>query len=240
VIPRQRAARAAVWLATGAVVTLAVRHGAPPADPSTRLGLSHLSALAEYALAYLGAPLAASFHLGASIAAGAVLLAWLAMLAVLAVRLPLSRRVRLAPWLALAAYSVAAAAATAPARAGLGLEQATVSRYVSIATLAWVAALAATFVVVVRPRPRRESSVGRWAASAAAAVVVVASLKQSAAGNVMWQLHVRDLRADREAVAAGDPAVLPRLYPRPPFAAEALREMAEVRDGVFRPAPGER
>ncbi|MBV8371255.1 MAG: hypothetical protein JO036_20250 [Candidatus Eremiobacteraeota bacterium] len=246
-IPRQRSARAALWLATGAVVTLAVRHGAPPPDPSMRLGLSHLSALAEYALAYLGAPLAASFHLGPSIAAGAALVAWLGALAVLAVRLPLSRRVRLAPWLALAAYAVAAAAATAPARAGLGLDQATASRYVSIATLAWVAALAASFVMVVspsrgaaRPAPRSgESQFRRWAAVAAAAVVVVASLKQSAAGNVMWQLHARDLRADREAVAAGDPSVLQHLYPRPTFAAEALREMAEVRAGVFRPAPGE-
>jgi hypothetical protein len=235
-VPRGRLTRTGVWAAAGIAVTFLVRAGAP-GDPQNHVPLSHVGVLAEYVLAYLGAPLATSYHLPGSLAAGGVLLLWLAALTTVWWQAPPIRRVRLAPWLALAAYSLAAAAATAPVRAGLGLEQATSSRYVSIATLAWVAALAATFIVA--PRGGR-AALGTVLASAAAVLLVLGSIKQSAAGNEVWRLHAADLRAARAGLAAGDPRALKLVYPHPELATDFLREMAQVHDGMFRPAPGAR
>lgn len=230
-MPRQRLGRMLVWCFAGIVVTAIVRAGAPGTTEG-HVGLTHAYVLVRYVLAYLGAPLALSFGTAASMLAGAVLAAWLAALVAFAFRAPLGRRVRLAPWFALATYPLLCAVATATARAGFGLEQAITSHYTSIAVLAWICALVATFVIapqlVRAPQPRAAL------VALAAAALVLGSVKQSIAGNHVWQLHAAELRAGRAAIDAGDLRGIVRLYPHPPRAVHLLGEMAEIHDGVFR------
>jgi len=236
-VPRRPIARGLAWVATGSIVTLIVRAGAPTASEG-HVGFTHVALLGRYVLAYLGAPFAMSFGVTASIAVGAVLIVWIVVLASFAARAPLDRRVRLAPWLALTAYPLLSAIATASARGGLGLAQATSSRYTSITTLGWIAALAATCIVV--PRVARLPALRAAVVSGAIAVLVLASAKQSAAGNYDWRLHAADLRAARAAIAAGDSHGLLLVYPHPELAIDLLRELAEVKDGVFREGAGAR
>lgn len=230
-LPRRRLARALVWCVAGIAVTAIVRAGAPGSGEG-HVGLTHVSVLGRYMLAYLGAPLALSYGTAASMRAGVVLLAWLAMLAAIAMRAPLAARVRLGPWLALAAYPLLGALTTATARAGFGLDQAITSRYTSIAGLAWLAALAATCAVA--PRIVRVPQLRAALPGLAVAAVVLASAKQSAAGNYASQLRAAELRAGRAAIDAGDLRGIARLYPDRSRAVHLLGEMAEIHDGVFR------
>ncbi|HEX3463922.1 MAG TPA: hypothetical protein VHS78_07745 [Candidatus Elarobacter sp.] len=245
-VPRARPIRAAAWAVAGAAVSLLVRFGAPQGDPQAHVGLAHAGVLAEYVLAYLGAPLAMAFGTTASMLAGTAVLVWLIALAAAALRGSLALRLRLAPWVALAGYPVLAAALTAAGRAGFGVWQATSSRYTSIALLAWIAALAGTAIVVRRPpfaiaarlSAPHAQALGGAVVTAAAVLLVLASLKESAVTNRVWQLHAVDLRAARAAIAAGDPSGLSPLTPDADYATDRLGEMGRVRDGVFRRAPG--
>lgn len=237
-VPRQRVERALWWCLCGVVVTAIVRSGAPGSGGPGHVGFTQVALLARYVLAYLGAPLALSFGATVSMFAGALLLAWLAALAACAFRGPLRRRLQVAPWLALALYPLLSAAATAAARAGFGLEQATSSRYTSITALAWVAALAATYVALARAPTLRTPSLGAVLVAVAATVLLLGSLKQSVAGNLAWHLHAVDLRAGRAAIGAGNPRGLSLLYPRPERATDLLGELGQIRDGVFREPRG--
>lgn len=228
-VPRSRLGRAVVWLIGAAVVTTLARAGVPQTGAGYA-GLAHAAVLAQYALVYLGSPVALSFGVQGAALAGALLLAWLAALAVLALRGPLSRRIRLAPWLALASYPLLAAVATAFGRAGFGLAQAASSRYTSIAVLAWAAALAASCIAIPR------GSTARFTAAAlVVALAVAASLHQSQAGNLAWRLHVLALRDARAAIDRGDMRGLSVLYPSTPLVIVELKKLGTIRDGIFAP-----
>jgi hypothetical protein len=228
-IPRGAAVRATAWLASGAVTAAIVRSGtftsgAPP-------GHAGPGALLDYVLIYLGSPLAMSWSYPRSREAGIVLVLALLAIAVLGLRAPLARRVRLAPWLAVAAYAVLSGVLTAYGRAAFGPEQANSSRYSSISELAWVAALAGACVLI----PRGAARLGLVAGLAA--VVIGFSVAQSLAGDEQWRIRAERARVGRAAIAAGDPPALRAVYPQPRRATHLLREMAEVRDGVFYGTP---
>lgn len=232
-VPRRAVARAGFWVVLGALTVAIVRAGAPHGDAAGAAQLAHPGGIIRYALVYLGTPLTLGLGATIALAAGAVLVVWLGALAGLALRAGLRLRVRLAPWLALAAYPLLAVVPTALARAGFGVEQAGSSRYTSVATLGWIAALVATCVVAsraVRSRP-----LGGALAAIAVAVLLLGSLRASVAGNRVWQVHAAQYRTVRAGIAAGDPGILPMVFPDPTFATDRLGEMARVHDGLFRP-----
>jgi hypothetical protein len=216
------------WLLAALLVVLVVHPGSPQDAAVGHVGFAHVGLLARYAVVYLGAPLAASFGVDASMQAGIVWCLWLGALAAAALRGPLALRVRLAPWLAIATYPLLCALVTASGRAAFGLAQAEASRYTSIAALGWISVVAATFVAI----PRGSRSV-LFAGLPAALVVVVASLTQSYSGNEQWHGTTVHLRAARAMLAAGDRRALPLLYPDVISEEGLLRELAQIRAGLF-------
>ncbi|MDB5026603.1 MAG: hypothetical protein JWO66_292 [Candidatus Eremiobacteraeota bacterium] len=226
-VPRRVIPTAIGWLTVAGVVIAIVRFGSPGEGGPGHVGFSHVALLAHYAAIYLGAPIAASRGLNRTAIAGCVLVIWLAVLAVAAMRSPLAMRVRVAPWLAIALYPVICAVITASGRAGFGLSQAASSRYTSIGALAWVAAVAATFVLVPRVR--------LWPLLVAvpAAIVLVASAEQDIFGNNVWHQHTVEMRDARAGLASADPSRLKLIYPDSTRVTVLLRELATIRDGVF-------
>jgi hypothetical protein len=225
-IPRRVVQTAVIWVLLAVFVAALARNGTSSVAEG-HVGLRNVALLVHYAVIYLGAPLGSYRGLDGSTIAGAVWCVWAAGLAGAALRGAPSRRVRSAPWVALAAYPVLAALATGSGRAGFGLLQASSSRYASISALAWVAVLAATFVIVPR---------GRVAFAALAAAVVVAfSVRESIDANRFWKMRVADMRAARAALSAGDIAQIRLVYPDPRRAAMLLHELGDVGDGLFSP-----
>jgi hypothetical protein len=216
------------WILAAIVVALVVHPGSPQDAAVGHVGFAHVGLLVRYAVVYLGAPLAASFGIEASMAAGVVWCLWLAALAAAAWRGSLALRVRLAPWLAIATYPLLCALVTASGRAGFGLGQAEASRYTSIAALGWISVVAATSVAI----PRGSRSV-LFAGLPAALVVMAASLTQSYSGNEQWHAISVHLRAARAMLAVGDRRALPLLYPDVISEEGLLRELAQIRDGLF-------
>ncbi|MDQ6943012.1 MAG: hypothetical protein M3169_10940 [Candidatus Eremiobacteraeota bacterium] len=227
-LPRRSVPVAVGWAVVGFCVSAVVRAGAPGGEAG-HVGFSHPGLLAEYAVLYLGAPLAVSFGLPFAALAGGLLLAALAVLAFRALRGSLALRVRLAPWLAMAAYPVLCAVLTATGRAGFGVEQALSSRYTSIGALAWVAAIAGFCVAM----PWRNPKFATVALATAALALTFASAKQTSYGNYLWRLHAAQLQSARAALAAGDPSGFPLIYPDRPRLEMLLGELAAVRDGLF-------
>jgi hypothetical protein len=215
------------WIIAAIVVALVVRPGSPDATGVGHVGFAHAGLLAHYTVVYLGGPLAQSLGIDASTNAGIVWCVWIAALAVIAWRGSRTVRVRLAPWLAIASYPLLCAVVTASGRAGFGIGQADASRYTSIAALGWIAVIAATFAAV--PRGRR----GVLLAGLPAVLVVVASLVQTSAGNEQWRAFTVKLHTARAGIAAGDRRTLPLLFPSVPVEVDYLRELAEIRDGLF-------
>ena len=226
-IPRDRLPRLAAWLLAGIAVTAAVRWGGP-ATGAGYVALSHLDVIARYVLVYLGSPLALSFGLQTAALRGALAIAWTAAIVVFALRAPLAARVRLAPWLALAAYALLCALATAAARAGFGVEQALAPRYTTIAELIWVAAFAATCIVIPRGTALRFGLV-----AGVAAMLLAATVHQSYAGDLAWRLHAIALRDAGRLLDVGDPRAFVVLYPYPDRVQVLLGELARIHDGVF-------
>lgn len=227
-VPRRVIPTALGWILAAIFVGLVVHPGSPQGAAVGHVGFAHVGLLARYAVVYLGAPLAASLGIEASMAAGLVWCTWIAALAVAAWRGPLALRIRLAPWLAIATYPLLCALVTATGRAAFGIAQADASRYTSLAALGWIAVVAATFVAI----PRGSRSV-LFAGLPAALVVVAASLTQSYSGYQQWHALSVRLSAARTLLAAGDRRALPALYPDPSKEAALLRELAEIRDGLF-------
>lgn len=108
--------------------------GKPPAIPD-------ILALAEYALAFLGAPLAAQ-HLTAAVILGSIGLGLFALLSLHLYRTQKPGEAFLFFWL-LALFALGNAAIISLSRAGFGVDQALSSRYISISNFLWVGLLGA-------------------------------------------------------------------------------------------------
>jgi hypothetical protein len=214
-----------VWTAAAIVTVVAVRANAPTGDPAIHGSLAHAADFVRYVLVYLGTPLTHSRGPDAGVVSGIVLCGWLAALAAASAMLPAAARVRTAPWFAFALYAVLCGFVTAYGRAGYGLGQAASSRYTTIATLAWLGALALTAVLVsgkLRPLPYL-----------CAGAVLVFSLIETRDGNAIWLAHAQQLRDARYQLGAVNLSALTPLYPNPRQEVLELHRMFEMRDGLF-------
>jgi hypothetical protein len=228
-LPRGRFGRAALWTATGVVASVLARSGTPQPEAVGHDGLrAGVTSLGAYALAFLGSPVARSSGPRIALLAGCALILALAALAAAALRGPLRRRVRLVPWLAIAVYAVLCSLAIAAGRGGLGLEQATSSRYTSISELGWVAVVASACILVRRGTPLRFA-----AASGVAALLLVLSLTQTVAGYGAWHQRADQRRSGLRAIAEGDQRGLAVIHPDPKYVTQMLSELAQIHDGVF-------
>jgi hypothetical protein len=218
----------AVWIGAAIVAVALARYGVRPIADSG--GGIHAAAphLIEYLLAYLGSPLAASFKSGFAIAAGGVLVLWLAALTAVAWRGPQPLRALLAPWLGIAAYVLACAALTAIGRGGNEFDQALSSRYTSIGSLAWIAAVVATVVCMQHVMVRRPLLL---------ALPIVAALCLSFAqddfGNAMWHKHAVEMRIANDRLSRGDVEGIAAVYPYPDRFMMLFGELSDIHDGVF-------
>jgi hypothetical protein len=168
--------------------------------------IANASNLARFALAFLGAPIAASDVTTATrwgaVAVAAIVAAtarvWIAQS---------SWRAALVPWIALASFSIAAASLTAVGRLGAGMPAALLSRYTSFAIPMWVA-LGPIVVLATNTWPRREARVA--IAAVAGAVMALATShawESSARGEV--SMARRAAIARQAATCIVDPTTAP-------------------------------
>jgi hypothetical protein len=217
------------WLACGAITAYVVRHGAWAGEASSHLGLGQLGALAAFALAYLGSPLARSFGDGIVVLAGAIVALMVIGVAAWAFRAPPAARVRLAPWFAIASYAFACALLTASGRGGSGTAVALSSRYTSISEYAWIAALALACIALPAAAPRLRFA-PMWIACAA---IAIGSIEQSVWANQWWVLSEDQLRTARAQLANGQFEAIKLINPDVAAVTRKLGWLAEVRDGLF-------
>lgn len=218
---------ASMWVTLGAVVSVLARSGVPSAAQTGGGNLSHVREIVGYVLAYIGTPTVTSPSVFAPILAGTLLVVWFAALLAYALCGPLRLRVVFAPWAAMMIYVVFCGLVTAIGRAGNGVLQATASRYSTIGTLGWIAALVAT--IALAPMNRRAVTV----ALALSGLVICASVLKSIDSDWRWRETAKNLRELRVEVAAGDPRALPALYSDPHRVLILMNEMAAVHDGPF-------
>lgn len=136
---RSAAARTSLWLALALASAGAFfyRYVPPPAEPFAGDAARTPLLAAGYVLTYLGGPLGIWSGVPLSLAwgaAGLLAFAWFAL------RLGRERRAR--PWIALGTVPLAGAALAIVGRATFGIDQALSSRYVTVASLLWIALVA--------------------------------------------------------------------------------------------------
>ncbi len=226
-VPRRSMRTLLVWIFAAIAVAVLARYGIHALGDSTSGTRASAPHLAQYLLAYLGAPLAGSFGTAFATAAGTVLVVWLLALATMAWRAPHSLRILLAPWLAVSAYVLACAALTTLGRGGFDPSQALSSRYTSIGSLAWLSVVVAT--VVCMPGTLRRT------APLVVPIVFVLyfSFTQDVFGNAQWSRHAHEMAVSRERLSRADIEGIGAVYPFPDRFMMLLGELYDVRDGVF-------
>jgi hypothetical protein len=174
-----------VWAlpwAAAATATIAVYYTdyqPGPDDGGIALLLDKPVDMTRYVMVYLARPLlAAETGTGVSIAAASLVTAGLLTalgLAVFALWRRGEDRARLTGWVSLAVFAMVAAAITASSRLSLGIEQASTSRYTTIAQFL-VIAVAVTMLRLLEARWREPAESWRVKGVPAAAVALVAAL----------------------------------------------------------------
>lgn len=198
---RQRIRLASIAIGVGAAAIVlyltGLRH--PAKHPNPWLFLERPFAFIGYVLTYIGAPLG-SPDVALSLAWGAMGAAALATSAVWLWRRVPDSRTDVLPWLLLALWVVGSGAMAGIGRLGVGLEQATSSRYTTMSSYFWaslavVAALAVVHALeAVRDSPR--------AATGLVAIVVLGVIAAAASHAYVW------LRADRWVASLEQAAML--------------------------------
>lgn len=236
----ERRRRAGAWACAAALALAPL--ALDPVPPHHPAG-TDLATIAAYVLAYLGAPLAPTSPPGAAVAGGLGLVAFVAVTAALLRSGRLRREDLLGPC-ALAAFAVGSALVTAVARAGLGVWQATSSRYITISSLLWIGLVVLVDALGRPRRGEREPPVApavRVAAGVLIAAVLALSFAASLEGRVWARQRSAAMRAARDAMREGraDDAVLQPICPDPAIVRERLRVLEARRLSLFRGAAGD-
>jgi hypothetical protein len=226
--------QSAIWMALALGVIVPYLHGFPAAPPRAVSWLD----TAQFALAYLGAPIGPSVHT-AQLAAGAGLPLMLGNLAYHWRRSPDRRPA--AVWIGLALFSLACTAVTALGRGpASGIGQALASRYQLFSTLWWVAlVVVAGLVLADIGRGSRESDRFRrlvWWVNlpflvALCVGLVGANVRGFAAGRDWMALQQRYEQCVVYAVAASDDCL--HLFFIPDRVRVAAAELAADRLSAF-------
>jgi len=224
VLPKRSLRIVLIWLAAAVVGAVLARYGVPSASAAVARDPMHLL---EYALAYLGAPIAASFGQAYGVCAGIALIIWLGSVATLMWRRAGALRTLAAPWFGLVAYTFVCATLTAAGRGMNDLSQAASSRYTSIATFAWIAAIVLTVICLHASRIRKAF----WVTPIAA--VLCLSVAQDSFGNARWIEHTAQMRVARERLSRGDVEAIASVYPYPERFLMLVGELYAIHDGVF-------
>jgi hypothetical protein len=184
---RPRVGAVAAWLmltaGAWALLFVGLRHARHP--PTVAALWREPTAVAQFFLGLLGAPLASSPKL--AVALGALLLGALLVLTVVSLRGP---RLTLAlPWCALGGFAAAVAAATAVSRVGFGVDYAVTSRYTTNAVLAWVAGwhLARLWLETRGPRVGRSVTLVLLGALAALVFATGRAALESGNAEYLWR-----------------------------------------------------
>jgi hypothetical protein len=179
-------ASAGVGIVTVAVYLVGLQH--PTKHPDPMLFLKRPLAFVGYVLTYLGAPLGWP-EVTWCVAWGAIGAAALTISATwLWLRIPASR-VYVLPWLLLALWVVGSAAMVGVGRLGMGLGQATASRYTTMSSYFWVSVAVVVGLAVANALDRLGDA--RRPAAGLLAVVVLGIVGGAASYSSVW------LRSDR-------------------------------------------
>ena len=196
---------------------------------------------AGYMLTYLGSPFTTRFGWKASLPLGFLGLGWFVICIWRALRSSSNLAGFLTPWMFLGAYAILNAALTAYGRLHFGLEQATSTRYTSIAVLFWIATGVISAVLV-----------RRWAGQPASrrAVFAVSGIVMALYGAAYAISYYRalpniqgeslGLQRCRDAVlnyrtAPND--ILQRLHPSPKKVRDEAKELESAHIGPFAHTP---
>jgi hypothetical protein len=252
--------RVALWLAAGALTlaTYVVGYRPTAEQPALAAVLASGGRYAQYALIYLGAPLArgpvelafelvsgdagAICNLGDSAlcatAGRAALLAGAAgvVLAVVAGVVAARDRALFAaalPFLALMLYGLSCAVLTSAGRTGFGVAQALSQRYATVVTPFWMSIVVVLYLAARAPHPD-----GRFAAPVYAAIAVFVALVVM--GTLQGRVHLARQHAflaeAREALVRLDDDALigQRVFPDPAFVRANVHTLQEHHLSVFR------
>ncbi len=228
---RDRRRVCAAWLAA-AVLCIGVYYiGYQPYTVGDAAAQHQLGLLAQYTLAYLGAPLGGWLGPAGAMLVGLCLLASLAAFAVADLRADAAGRrgVRLAPWYALAAYPLAVAPLTAHSRVGLGVVQALGSRYEAITELLPIA-----LIGLLAAHYRQLGAVGREIALAACILAALGYAGMQFDGGSRWVSYVGERHIALNAILTGAPDAWRLSYPDPGAFARLAAEARALGDGPFR------
>jgi hypothetical protein len=219
------------WMGTttAAVLPYAIGFTRPAdlASPWTILGQPQL--LAAYVGNYLSGPLGRPWtHPGAFGYAVALIFAVLAVLASWRCR---ERPALVLPWVMLGLFAIANAVLTGLGRAGLGVEQALTSRYVTVALLLPVAIVPLGLVAFRGANPYFGRSIK---VAAAALTLVVVIVDYGSVAEV--EAFSRRMKAGRDcvrAIEAAPDACLNQLHPNPAVVRRAVPELRRLGLSLF-------
>jgi hypothetical protein len=232
---RLRRGLVACWIAFGVLAVALYFHDYQYLGRGPSGALSQYTApttVPLYFLAYLGGPFAAWGGVGWSAFFGGLGVLGLLIATFTAWRpnSPEGFREKMIPWVALGVFSVLGAALTTLGRAGLGAEQALAARYITSATLLWIALFSAgTILAPALARPRLQAVLRLT-------IVAYAGFYLCAFANGLGQVRgsyreaLEDYRIATHPATATDQQ-LQRLYPIPSVVRSELEELQDVGEG---------
>jgi hypothetical protein len=232
---RMRRALVACWIAFGVMAVALYFHDYQYLGRGPSGALSQHTApntVALYFLAYLGGPFAAWAGVGWSALFGGLGVLGLLVATFTAWRpnSPEGFRQRMIPWLALGAFPVLCAALTTLGRAGLGAEQALAARYITPATLLWIALFSiGTNLAPALVRPRLQA-VLRLTVVACAGFYLCAFANGLGHMRESYRETMEDYRIATHPATATDQQ-LQRFYPIPSVVRSELEELQDVGEG---------
>ena len=236
-LPRDQAATrtslffSIIWAAAGAIVIALYLHGyqSPSYHPSPWPNLRHPLGYGLYVLNYLGSPVVNFSVPGATLAGAAGTAILIGGSLIYLKRSGARAAITLLPYWTLALYAVSAAAITGFGRLGFGIEQATSSRYITIANLFWFGNVVLVLLVT-------EKNWSRYAAAAALALFAVLVGANSVYGTLKWtERYAFRLPAKAELISGGtDENLLQRLHPNPKLVIERREILKKYHLGPFR------
>jgi hypothetical protein len=232
---RMRRGFVASWIAFGVAAAALYFHGYEYLGESPSGAFSQHTALGTlplYFLAYLGGPLAAWAGVGWSVLFGALGVVGMFSATYAAYRpdFPEDFREKMIPWVALGVFPVLCAALTTLGRAGLGPEQALATRYITPATLLWIALFSAAATIAgALPRPRLQS-VFRLTIVGCAGFYVCAFANGLGRMRESYRENLGVYRIATHPATATDQE-LQRIYPIPSIARSDLQELQDIGEG---------
>jgi len=232
---RMRRGLLACWIAFGVIAVALYFHnyqylGQGPSGAFSRD--TPPSTVPLYFLAYLGGPFAAWAGVGWSAFFGGLGVIGLLIAAFSAwwPNSPRGFREKMIPWVALGVFPVLCAALTTLGRAGLGAEQALAARYITPATLLWIALFSAgTTLAAALPRPHLQPAL-RLTIVACAAFYVCAFANGLGHMRESYNETLEDYRIATHPATATDQQ-LQRFYPIPSVVRSELQELQDVGEG---------